>query len=194
MKLSLRGDKDARLSEKSQENAPPGTESVKEAPPTYAYNDPVLDAPPGPSPEDLDAVFASLKISDVPSYFPVADHCLAHLKLLSIFNTLKEDIGYTDGLFGLWDAKCEMAANKEKTLALIREKRWALYIARAVDRFEDWWLYVLCANPNVRLQSKSMLASVQEYSQFTSIGQVQRWTPEMLPPIGKFSYLTIFVT
>jgi hypothetical protein len=188
MKLSMQADKtDVQPSEKLQEKVAPTpvAEMDKQAPPSYAYNDPELDAPTGPSAE-LSAAFASLNISNMPPTFPQADHCLAHLKLLSTFNAMKEDVGYTDGLFGLWDAKCEMTDNKEKTLALIREKRWALYVARAVDRFEGWWLNVLCANPNVRLQSRSMVENVREYSQFTSIGQPQKWTPEALPPIGKF--------
>lgn len=32
---------------------------------------------------------------------PDANTCLAHLKLLSPLQALKEDVGYTDGLWGL---------------------------------------------------------------------------------------------
>lgn len=42
---------------------------------------------------------------------PVAETCIAHLRLLHAFHSLKEDIGYSDGLFGLWDSAVRMEAN-----------------------------------------------------------------------------------
>ena len=135
--------------------------------------------------EELNSALVSLQLSEYPSALPTPDECLAHLRLLSAFHALKEDVGYTDGIFGLWDARCEKVGEKdrEKTLASMREKRWALYVARAVDRFQDWWTTVLCDNKS-RLEWKAMLA---EFSRFTEVKYPLKWKKEMLPPLGKFS-------
>ncbi|KAH7336629.1 hypothetical protein BKA65DRAFT_479516 [Rhexocercosporidium sp. MPI-PUGE-AT-0058] len=133
---------------------------------------------------ELDAGFSSLTIAENAPEFPEADQCLAHLKLLSAFHTLKEDIGYADGIFGLYDAKCDMATNRDASLAKMREKRWALYVARAADRFQDWWLKVLCnMEPSVRLEGKDMSSGAANFTQFTKAGRGRLWTPEMLPPL-----------
>lgn len=195
-KLSLKGDKKAEPPTEKSGNVPspspnegpstPPASPPKDAPPSYAANDPISE----PTPTELNAAFASLNLPDVPPAFPTADHCLAHLKLLNVFHALKEDIGYTDGLFGLWDARCEHLQNKERdeALARTREKRWALYIARAVERFEDWWLKVLWEREgNTRLEGKQMTASVLKFAEFTKRGQVQKWKVTALPPVGELS-------
>jgi hypothetical protein len=141
--------------------------------------------------EELNAALVSLHLSEYASALPTADECLAHLKLLSVFHALKEDVGYTDGIFGLWDARCDKVDEKdrEKTLASMREKRWALYVARAVDRFQDWWTEVLCDNKS-RLEWKSMLS---EFPQFTEVRYPFKWKKEMLPPIGEFLLTAYFI-
>jgi hypothetical protein len=199
--LSLKGhidkqEKENYPSEKQepQVTAPPakvlsnGYANDKEAPPSYASNDPIATNGNGLSPAELNATFANLRLSDIPPEFPTTSHCLAHLKLLSAFYALKEDVGYTDGLFGLWDAKCEVVENKEEVLAKIRDKRWALYIARAVERFEDWWVKILCTREqSKRLERKEMIYSNKMFLQFTETGRVQNWRVDELPPLGKSS-------
>jgi hypothetical protein len=143
--------------------------------------------------EELNAAFASLHLSEYPSALPTTDECLAHLKLLSVFHALKEEVGYTDGLFGLWDARCEKVDEKdrEKTLASMHEKRWALYVARAVDRFQDWWTKVLCYNKS-RLQWKAMLTDSAGFARFTEVQYRINWKKEMLPPLGEYSTYVSF--
>lgn len=136
--------------------------------------------------DELDAGFSSLTIAENAPEFPEADQCLVHLKLLSAFHALKEDIGYADGIFGLYDAKCEMATNRDGSLAKMRDKRWALYVARAAERFQDWWLKVLCnMEPSVRLEGKDMSSGAANFTEFTSAGKGRVWTQDMLPPLGK---------
>ncbi|KAF5023479.1 hypothetical protein F66182_4479 [Fusarium sp. NRRL 66182] len=126
------------------------------APP--AYQAVSSDAPPPEPDADLAAPFANLSIDSLPRD-PSPDICLAHLKLLFAFESLKEDVGYTDGLFGIWDSRADRnmevredgeehpfyegyapdVDDKKKFLSKIREKRFALFIARAVDRYEAWW-------------------------------------------------------
>jgi hypothetical protein len=186
-RFSLKGDKSTGLSaQRAEENAAPvaAAASSKEAPPSYAVTDPVQPID-GPTAEQLSAAFSSLRLSDLPPAFPTTDHCLAHLKLLSAFHALKEDVGYTDGLFNLWDAKCELLDNRDEALAKMREKRWVLYIARAVERFEDWWLKDLCNRENSkRLECKEMMANVLKFTDFTKRGRALHWTVSMLPPLG----------
>jgi hypothetical protein len=74
-----------------------------------------------------------------------AAHCIAHLKLLEAFAQLREDVGNTDDLFGIVtpDVPLPSTDDPENTKALghirVREKRWAVYVARAVERFQKWW-------------------------------------------------------
>lgn len=136
----------------------------------------------------MNAAFANLNIVEVPPALPTADICLAHLKLLNAIHILKEDTGYTDGLFGLWDATYETLEGKEREEALsrVREKRWALYITRAVERFEDWWLNVLVPREGAkRLEGKQMVLSNKEFTEFGDMGRIQKWTTAMLPPLGE---------
>ena len=100
----------------------PDTSPSQEAPPDGAndYN----DASPSQSASDeLNAAFFRLSVVPLTIAFPDSHRCLIHLKLLSALHNLKEDVGYTDGLFGLWDARSDYAAEREKTLSQIREKR-----------------------------------------------------------------------
>jgi hypothetical protein len=158
-------------------------------PPTYTAQD---DNAGGPSAADLSSAFSSLQISDIPTALPTPETCLAHLKLLHTIQALKEDIGYTDGLFGVWDAKAEMSETRDETLSKLREKRWALYIARAVERFETWWLKVLCPLDNSqRLECKSIDPNNVLFVQFPSKGSPIRWTMDMLPPLGMSTFRTI---
>jgi hypothetical protein len=197
--FSLKGDKSTGLSPSPSppdETKPENAASVaaaansREAPPSYSVTDPVNAEPiDGPTAEQLSAAFSALHLSDNPPAFPDTEHCLAHLKLLSSFHALKEDIGYTDGLFNLYDAKCELLDNRDEALAKMREKRWVLYIARAVERFESWWLNALCIREaSKRLEGQEMRATVLEFTEFTKQGRVQKWSPSMLPPIGMMVY------
>jgi hypothetical protein len=188
-RFSLKGDAangaSSYPSEKQENIAPPpGPPPSKEAPPSYAPTDPI-------APEqvaELNSAFESLNLSAQNPDFPKANQCLAHLKLLSAFHALKEDVGYTDNLFGLSDARCEILEGqaRDKALAKTREKRWSLYIARAVERFEDWWLKVLVPKEGgQRLMGKEMLVTNRAFMQFPEMGRAQIWTVNMLPPLGK---------
>ncbi|KAI4592233.1 hypothetical protein KJ359_011386 [Pestalotiopsis sp. 9143b] len=90
-------------------------------------------------PSRLNSGFSNLSLSDAPQH-PEIGTCLVHLRLLYTFHNLKDDVGFSGGLFGLWDARYPSSpGNPSKALAAVREKRWALFVARAVDRYEAWW-------------------------------------------------------
>ncbi|KAF7902962.1 hypothetical protein EAF00_002864 [Botryotinia globosa] len=153
--------------------------SVNGAPPGYTATDNAAES-------NLTAAFSNLNVSEssIPA-FPNEDLCLAHLKLLKTFHSLKEDVGFTDGLFGLWDARCELPVveNRDKALVAMREKRWSLYIARAVERFEDWWLKVLCEQEHATRLQQSYMKTYTGFIDFPKKGVAHVWSTSMLPPI-----------
>jgi len=69
------------------------------------------------------------------------DECIAHLKLIGTLADLRDVVSETDGAFGLWDitAPTTPEESNKRALALLREKRWSVFVARAVDRFESWF-------------------------------------------------------
>ena len=191
-RLSTMASKPDVYPNEKQGGLPPNSQPTSsEAPPTYTATANV----PGPSLDEINASFSNLQIGDVPKNFPDTNLCLAHLKLLEAFFILKQEVGYTDGAFDIWDsrapgtdesvAKDEVARNTRKeALSKFREKRWALYVARAVHRFEIWWMKVLCQYEESVMLTEGAMRS-REYQDFPGAGMVQKWTTFMLPPLGK---------
>ncbi|KAH7010993.1 hypothetical protein EDB80DRAFT_383537 [Ilyonectria destructans] len=173
------------------------------APPSYQDAEsgaPVADNEPPPG---LTASFEDLDLGSTPRD-PDPNTCLAHLRLLFAFQNLKEEIGYTDGLWGLWDtradgdmqvtkegkveekipihSKTEVPKDKHLLLSKIREKRWALFVARAVDRYEAWWKS-LVEGPALTEDDMNSPDS-PAYAQFPSSRQGPRyWAERSLPPL-----------
>ncbi|KAK0631466.1 hypothetical protein B0T14DRAFT_490016 [Immersiella caudata] len=150
-----------------------------------------------PEPVNVNAAFEKLSLANpTPSYFPTSDACLAHLKLLYAIQSMKEDVGYTDGLWSLWDSRAGPVANYNpdrsieerlqdkqlQVLSQIREKRWALFVARAVERYEA----LRKTFPARPLSEADMLATSSDaYIDFTKDNNPPRieWTEDMLPPL-----------
>lgn len=113
-------------------------------PPAYAES-----AEQSQEPLDVRTAFANLDLPNAartPAVLPSVDQCIAHLELLEAFHQLKEEISNTDGLFGLDDSDIpkSLAPNDiEELRAKLAQKRWAVYLARAVDRFARWWTVAL---------------------------------------------------
>ena len=184
----------------SQESVLPLYRPVDVNPPTYR-------APPDISPEALAGLNAALTSIDLAGSKNLSeDRCLVHLKLLHAFQQLKDDVGYTDGLWQLFDAraagapvtaeshdkkksdKCVSpeaaeAASLAKRVAEIREKRWALFVARAVDRYEAW-LKTFAGTP---LTEEMFDTGGPGYTSFPAESDPIHWTESMLPPLGKYS-------
>ncbi|KAF2089653.1 hypothetical protein K490DRAFT_55237 [Saccharata proteae CBS 121410] len=91
-------------------------------------------------PNALNETLAKLKF-DARTHKPSADECIAHLKFLEALYLLREDVAGRDGVFDIVPPAERGRDEKEQAafLARVREKRWAVYVARAVDRFEAWW-------------------------------------------------------
>lgn len=122
---------------------------------------------------------------------PTVDTCLAHPKLLSAFDKLRRRMADYEGLWDIWNSRAQNAnpsalnvdGRADDILAKLREKRWSIYVVRAVDRYEAWWQSFV---PRMLLED-DMLAtsSTSAYESFTSTDQLMCWTTNILPPLGK---------
>lgn len=153
---------------------------------------------------DITAAFSNLELEpNITERKLTVNTCLAHLKLLHACHSLKEEVGYSEGLFGLYDSyatddandldldiihaqkggKLEQVDRINLGLSKIREKRWALFVARAVDRYEAWWKTI--QGPN-SLTEDMMVDPVSDlYSYFPIISEnPQGLREDMLPPLG----------
>lgn len=114
------------------------------------------------------------------------DRCILHLKLLASLADLRETISTIDGLFGIHDSqafKFEEGTTRNTALIRIREKRWAVYTARAVDRYADWWTHcvpVSEAAPAI----DGVKSRPDEYNPVTTTYR-STWFAKDLPPLGK---------
>lgn len=131
---------------------------------------------------DITAAFSNLDLQA--SSKPTADQCIAHLKLLEAFHQLREDVALTDGLFGLQDAFVPSTGDKRQRAELltkIREKRWAVYVAKAAKRFQAWWELMIEPNaPMLRQQSVPII-----FQQAPEAGDSMSIDQDHLPPLGE---------
>ncbi|KAI9884589.1 MAG: hypothetical protein M1823_003609 [Watsoniomyces obsoletus] len=114
-----------------------------------------LPSPPPPyvaSEPEVALRLDQLRLDDqVQEMKPSRDQCVAHLKLLKAFAGLRADVVHRDGVrrggvFGITDIMATVAEKRSRQprtrqayLRDLEEKRWAVYVARATDRFEQWF-------------------------------------------------------
>ena len=125
---------EAERSNSNGSSPPPGY--AAQPPPDYNEDNQI-------DPPDITAGFNNLSLNSANSDTPQVDQCIAHLKVLECFYRLRQKIGSTDGLFGIENnfALDKGLSSEDKTpevLAKFAEKRWAVYVSRAVERFEKW--------------------------------------------------------
>ncbi|RDK39342.1 hypothetical protein M752DRAFT_255757 [Aspergillus phoenicis ATCC 13157] len=129
----------------------------------------------------------SFILSDVPTSpspvptFITPKQCVTHLKLLSAFAELRDVISNNDGLFGLYD----QGENRENVARdnyqdLVREKRWAVYVARAVKRYTDWWFRCLPSQKPL-----PTMADIRKdaYAKVVKPNKIVQWHEDVLPPL-----------
>jgi len=119
------------------------------------------------------------------------DECIAHLKLLACFADLRDKVATTDGLFNVYDREIDHFAGiqeRNEAAALLREKRWAVYLTRAVDRYTTWLLNCVPTDGMglnhgvVTMDDLEARGTFDGYPEWTSR---IRWTEDMLPPLGQ---------
>ena len=134
---------------------------------------------------------------------PSSDECIAHLKFLTALAQLRQEISEQDGLFGIEDesaALFPLPANgsvpKEHVLIKIREKRWAVYVTRAVDRFYKWWdicvpRYAVGTGHDGHLTMPDMLGGLQVG--ILKKGRPLSWSEDKMPPLDVLMVLHSFM-
>lgn len=151
------------------------------------------------TPPDISAGFRNIIVGDKTSEtFPSVNECIIHLKVLECFYRLRQSIGSTDGLFGIcnsvvtdspiWKEQEELDSasktQKDKLLRQVSEKRWAIHVARAVDRFDVW---VRAMIPNAKMASLNITPNDVEsesLSERLSAGSPPfEFTRDNIPPI-----------
>lgn len=164
-----------------------GNADAKERPPSYTQE------------EELLLNFPKLNLSDtknLPSLTSTVtrDQCVAHLKFLAVLADLRDMVSNNDGLFGIFDKQADIHQDMPQALnesrARIREKRWAIYTARAVERYRKWWFTcVPMSRPHVTI---SDLES-PEYEKILDSETLVLWSEENLPPLGESKTISVIV-
>ena len=127
---------------------------------------------------DIDVPFSQLDLNTRGDK-PTTDQCIAHLKLLAAIHELQESIAHHDGFMGLQD---DLANGDDKITCKIQEKRWAVYAAKAVKRFEVWWKQ--CAPSDSGMLKEHALDDLQDNG-FEKYQPKFTWARDALPPLGK---------
>ena len=159
---------------------PPKDESP---PPAYTSHAPDTASA---EPPDITAAFSNLNLNSTTQ--PTPDQCLAHLKVLETFHQLREDIATRDGLFGIRDSflpAFKDERQRAQRLMQIREKRWAVYVTKAAQRFEKWW--ALSVQPNANPLTLDQTEDSSTYNFTRRENEDARWHADRLPPIGNIS-------
>lgn len=113
------------------------------------------------------------------------DQVVAHLKFLAVLADLRDFVSNSDGLFGLFDSAAnEYPDSLNEARIRIREKRWAVYTARAVDRYQKWWSACL---PMSRSVVTMQDLSSSSYETIVDCDTKVLWSVENMPPIGEFA-------
>lgn len=136
--------------------------------------------------QDTTSGYLSLSLTDDPLDLPIPDTCTAHLKLLYAFRALREDVGYSDGLWKIADPAEDSKAPEVSldVMSKLREKRWAIYLARAVHRYEAWW--VSLGGREVTLSDMNVKGGIEyEMFPFEDAGAGMAWEEKMLMPLGE---------
>lgn len=137
----------SRLLTRSKRNKIPETDAERKSSRSSSSSPPSgYDAENRLDPPDPTAGFSNLGLDngDEKYNFPTSDETIAHLKLLECFYRLRQTIGSTDGLFGISDSLVTgpgidaSELEQLESLSQLAEKRWSIYVSRAVDRFDVW--------------------------------------------------------
>lgn len=94
-------------------------------------------------------------------------------------------VGHEDNLFGIEDGRVMglgIAEDEwEKSYSKLREKRWAIYLARAVHRYEVWWKN-LGGRPLTEHDMEGF--HTEYYDHFPLLNLPKQWEVVELMPLG----------
>lgn len=117
----------------------------------------------------------------------VAKASVVHLRLLFAFRKLRLEIGSRRDLWGINDDRLDdqlqalSGEERQQGQAKIREKRWSIYLAKAVHRYEVWWKTM---RPKPLTQSETESTESARYATFPQQSIPAQFTEENLMPLG----------
>ncbi|CAG7975030.1 unnamed protein product [Penicillium salamii] len=154
-------------------NSTKSAEAVTNPPPYSSISENINEPPTYRPPENSHTLSYDRCVG---SEGPVAiDDCITHLKFLSAAAKVRNLIRETDKLFGIHDSEAKNFSDPRKCAqgaVRIQEKRWAVYVTRAVDRFATWWQNCLPSS------NKSRISMVNDSSETKIV-----WTADTIPPL-----------
>ena len=156
-------------------------------------------APPAysASPEDELATQTerlALNDLDTPTSLPNVQKVIAHLELLHAIHSLRNDVSNHDGLFDLYNedvGPTKGASNEQAQSPLVeslKAKRWAVFVARAEDRFRAWWSSLRKKSGAAMLRLGPLSTKAYFNAQFEpKFFKRVITTKDDLPPLGRSS-------
>ncbi|KAL4951989.1 hypothetical protein BDW69DRAFT_201032 [Aspergillus filifer] len=144
------------------------------------------DSPPEYSlASDQQPVIPPLSLSQNagPELYTTVTHyeCIAHLKFLAALSDLRDTVTSQSNLFDIPDpSQAVFGEHINEAWALVKEKRWAVYTAKAVDRYTAWWNACV---PQSRSRPTTETLYTPEYNDITVCDRPLAWTPAELPPL-----------
>lgn len=109
------------------------------------------------------------------------DECLAHLKFLAALADLRDSVSGLKGLFCIHDPSPAVFEQLiDEARARVKEKRWAVYTARAVERYTVWWKKCIPSHAPV-VQVKDF--DSRSYNTITEKHKRLVWSRDTLPPL-----------
>lgn len=103
--------------------------------------------------------------------------CRQHQQLLLCFLNLKQIVSRTEGLFTTEHAHDIIVEQDPETRqSMMKERRWSIYLSRAIHRFSIWWACCLASNPG--LESSMILEKPEAHGGW-------EWERDKMPPLGK---------
>ncbi|KAA8647342.1 uncharacterized protein ATNIH1004_006034 [Aspergillus tanneri] len=117
-----------------------------------------------------------------PSHTTVTqDECIAHLKFLAALADLRETVANIQDLFCIYDPNPRVFDQLiDEARARVKEKRWAVYTARAVERYTAWWKTCIPSSHS-RITIQDFRSS--SYGAITEWAKPLSWSQGMLPPL-----------
>ncbi|KAL4819193.1 hypothetical protein BDW67DRAFT_194154 [Aspergillus spinulosporus] len=118
-----------------------------------------------------------------PALYTTVTHyeCIAHLKFLAALSDLRDTVTSIPDLFSIPDpGPQEFGTHINEAWALVKEKRWAVYAAKAVARYTSWWnTCVPASRPRPTVQQLSS----PTFGINTVCESPLTWARDQLPPL-----------
>ncbi|KAL2814542.1 hypothetical protein BDW59DRAFT_21011 [Aspergillus cavernicola] len=142
-------------------------------PPTYTQNP---EQPPMVPTLYLDQGSGPAKYTTV-----TYSECIVHLKFLAALSDLRDTVTSIPNLFDIPDPSAqEFDSYINEAWALVKEKRWTVYTAKAVERYSLWWN--ACVPASRRRPTTSLIYSA-EYDNISACNSSMIWARDELPPL-----------